>query len=267
MTPSMTRTAQRAGGFSLVELLIAMAVMVTFTGTLMSLILAGETIARMQPEAADVQQRARIILQTLGAEFRLAGAGLDGGPQAGPLSRYFPPIGPSPDGGVTIWYVSSREAQTTLAAPLLPGATDAPIVNASHCPVSDPGCAFVPLSSAIVFDDRGCHDVLRVDAVTATSLQVRSGSRACAYAAGAAVAQGEVRTYRLDPTTRQLLRRDEATGLTVPVLDSVTALTVEYMDGGRLARLTVRIAAGIPNPRVPDLELSYDVRPPNLQGL
>jgi prepilin-type N-terminal cleavage/methylation domain-containing protein len=265
MTGMMAMT-RRAAGFSLVELLIAMAVMVTFTGALMSLILAGETIARMQPEAADVQQRARVAVQTLGAEFALAGAGLDGGPLAGPLSRYFAPIVPTSDGGITIWYVSSHEAQTTLAAPLPPGATDAPIVNAPRCPVSDPGCVFVPASTAIVFDDRGCRDVLRVDAVTATSLQVRAGSRLCAYAPGAAIAQGEVRSYRVDPATRQLLRRDEATGISLPVLDSVAALSVEYLDGGRLARLTLRIAAGIPNPRVPDFALSYDVRPPNLQG-
>ena len=48
----------RTSGFSLVELLIAMAVMVTFAGALMSLVLAGESIARMQPEAADVQHAA-----------------------------------------------------------------------------------------------------------------------------------------------------------------------------------------------------------------
>ena len=88
----MTRHAR---GFTLVELLIAMAVMVTFSGALMSLILAGQTLARVQPEAADVQQRARIALQTLGADLARAGAGLDRGAQAGPLVRYFPPIGPS----------------------------------------------------------------------------------------------------------------------------------------------------------------------------
>jgi type II secretory pathway pseudopilin PulG len=262
----MEKMTQRAGGFSLVELLVAMAVTTTFAGALLSLVLAAETIARMQPEAADVQQRARIALQTLGAELRLAGAGLDRGPYAGPLSQHFVPIVPSVDGGVTIWYVSSREAQTTLTAPLPPGATDATIQNAPSCPPSDPGCAFASASTAIVFDDRGCRDVLRVDAPTATSLQVRAGSRACSYQPGAAIAQGEVRTYRVDPVTRQLLRRDEATGVSVPILDSVAALDVEYLDGGRLVRLTLEIAAAIPNPRVSDFVLSYDVRPPNLQG-
>jgi prepilin-type N-terminal cleavage/methylation domain-containing protein len=255
----------RAGGFSLIELLLAMAVMVTFSSALMSLILAGQSIARMQPEAADVQQRARVALQTLGADLALAGAGLDRGPQAGALAPYFSPIEPSGDGGVTIWYVSGREAQTALAAPLAQGATEARIEIAPHCPASDPGCVFGQASTAIVFDGNGCHDVLRIDAVTVTSLQVRARSRACGYAQGAALAQGEVRTYRVDPGTRQLLRRDEATGISTPVLDNVTAMNVEYLEGGRRIRVTLRLAAATPSPLVPDLELSYDVMPPNLQ--
>jgi prepilin-type N-terminal cleavage/methylation domain-containing protein len=257
---------QTARGFTLVELLIAMAVMVTFGGALMSLIVAAESIAHTQPEAADVQQRARVALQTLGAELALAGAGMDRGPQAGRLVQYFPPIGPSADGGTTIWYISGREAQTMLAAPLVPGGTDAPIQTAPRCPASDPGCAFSAGSTAIVFDGRGCRDAIRIDGVTATSLQVRPGSRACGYPAGAAIAQGEVRTYRVDAGARQLLRRDEATGITVPVVDGVTAMSVEYLDGARHLRLTLRFAAGSAGARVPDLVISCDVMPPNLQG-
>jgi hypothetical protein len=94
---------------------------------------------------------------------------------------------------------------------------------------------------------------------------VRAGSRGCSYAAGAAVAQGEVRTYRVDAGTRQLLRRDEATGGTVPVLDNVAAMAVEYLDGGRRLRVTLRLAPATPDPRVPEFEVSCDVRPPNLQ--
>jgi prepilin-type N-terminal cleavage/methylation domain-containing protein len=257
---------RRPDGFSLVELLMAMAVMATVSGAVLSLLMAGQSIARTQPEAADVQQRARVALQTLGAELALAGAGLDRGPRAGALAQYFPPIEPSGDGGVTIWYLSDRDAQTTLAAPLAPGATAAAIQRAARCPDADPGCAFSQGSTAIVFDGRGCRDVLRIDGVTATSLQVRAGSRACAYAQGDAVAQGEVRTYRVDAGTRQLLRRDEATGLSVPVLDNVTAMTVEYLEGRRRIRVTLRLAPASPSPLAPELELSCDVMPPNLQG-
>ena len=45
----------RAGGFSLVELLIAMAMMLTFSSAVMALLLAGQSMARMQPEAALVK--------------------------------------------------------------------------------------------------------------------------------------------------------------------------------------------------------------------
>lgn len=255
----------RAAGFSLVELLMAMAVMVTFSSALMALLLAGQRIARAQPEAADLQQRARVALQTLGAELGLAGAGLDRGPHAGALALSFPPIGPSGDGGITIWYVTGRAAQAVLAAPLAQTATDVLILTAGGCPVTDPGCAFTTASTAIVFDGHGCHDALRIDAVMPALLQVRAGTRACAYAPGAAIAQGEVRTYRVDPATRQLLRRDEATGSSVPVLDNVTAMSVEYLDAGRLVRVTLRLAVADGGPAVPDLELSLDARPPNLQ--
>jgi type II secretory pathway pseudopilin PulG len=245
-------------GFSLVELLIAMAMMVAFGSVVMALIMAGQSMARMQPEAADLQQRARVALQTLGAELAVAGAGFDRGPLAGPLALYFPPVAPSADGGVTLWYIAGREAQTTLAAPFPQGATDLFVESTA---------AFNAASTAIVIDGHGCRDLLRIDAVTSTSLQIRPGVRGCDYGLGAAIGQGEVRTYRVDPATRQLLRRDEATGSTVPVLDHVTAMSIEYLDGGRRVRMTVRLAAAASEPLVSALDFSLDVMPANLQGL
>ena len=78
------------------------------------------------------------------------------------VAQYFPPVGPSADGGITLWYVSSREVQTTLAGPLAPGATDALIQDV----------AFSPASTGIVFDAHGCHDVLRIDAASPAWLEV-----------------------------------------------------------------------------------------------
>lgn len=249
----MTRPA---AGFSLIEVLIAMALMVTFSGALMSLLLAGQSMARMQPEAADAQQRARIALQMLGAELALAGAGLDRGPRAGPLARHFGPLAVSADEGLTLWYVSTRLAQTSLAGPLAPGATAA---------VIDDSTAFAAASTAIVFAEGGCHDVLRVDAVAPAILQVRAGSRMCAYAAGASVAQGEVRTYRVDPASRQLLRRDEATGISVPVLDNIAGMDIEYLEAAGRVRVTLRVGTGTRNPLVPDLIVVHEILLPNLQ--
>jgi prepilin-type N-terminal cleavage/methylation domain-containing protein len=258
---------KRDAGFSLIELLVAMAVMVSVSGALLSLIVAGQSIARAQPEAADLQQRARVALQTLGAELALAGAGLDRGPLAGALVHFFPPVVRSDEGGLTVWYVSSREAQGTLAAPLAAGATDVVLASAGNCPSGFAGCAFTPDTTAIVFDARGCRDVVRIVDVSAMSLQVKGMRRGCDYSVGAAIAEGEVRTYRVDPATRQLLRRDEATGATLPVLDNIAAMNVEVLGAGRRARVTLRVAAASASgPMVPDLAISYDVVPPNLQG-
>ena len=258
---------KRADGFSLVELMVATAVMVSVCGALLSLMLAGQAIARAQPEASDVQQRARVALRTLGAALEVAGAGVDRGPLAGALARFFPPVTLSVDGGLTVWFVSSREAQGALASPLPNVATDATLANAGNCAPGSATCAFSPGTTAIVFDARGCRDVLRIVDANAMSLQVAPARRSCDYAAGAAVAEGEVLTYRVDPATRQLLRRDEATGVTVPVLDNIASMTVELLDSGRRARVTLRVTASTATRIVPDLVITQDVVPPNAQGL
>lgn len=254
----MSARAGGFSGFSLVELLIAMAMMAAFGSAVMALIVAGQSMARMQPEAADAQQRARVALQTLGAELALAGAGFDRGPLAGPLAVHFAPVVPAAGGGITLWYVAGRDAQTTIAAPFAQGATELVVQDAA---------AFSPASTAIVLDGHGCRDLVRIEAVTSTSLQVRAGARGCDYGTDAAIGQGEVRTYRVDPATRQLLRRDEATGSTVPVLDNVTAMTVACLDAGRRVRITLRLATAVSDPLVPPLDVSLDVLPANLRGL
>jgi hypothetical protein len=229
---------------------------------LWSLVVAGQSIARLQPEAADLQQRARIATQVLATELARAGAGIDAGPWAGPLAGRLPVISPSADGGMTIRYVSAPGAQGTLAAPLEPDAVGAAIAVDPSCAAS--GCGFADDTTALLFDDSGCHDLARIEAVAATALALRAATRSCAYAAGAAIAQGEVRTYRVDPVTRQLLRRDEATGLSVPLVDNVASMTLDLLDAGRQIRLALRLAPAVLL-QVPDLVVTFDARPPNLQ--
>lgn len=253
----------RTRGFTLVELLFAMAITTTCAGVLLSLVLAGQRIARMQPEAADQQQRARTAIQTLGTELALAGAGLDGGAKAGSLAQYFPPILPSADGGMTIWYLEDATAQATLAAALDPASTIAPIAAGPICAPAQPACAFSADTTAVLFDAASCRDVGRIEQVTADAVILRSTVRGCAYAAGAPIAQGHVRTYRVDAASRQLLRRDEATGSSQPVLDNVAAMTVEYLDSGRRVRVTLRFVATLL--QVPEFVLALDVSPPNVQ--
>jgi len=250
-------------GFSLVELLIAMAIMTTTAATLLSLVIAGQRIARLQPEAADLQQRARIATRVLDTELARAGAGVDAGSAAGPLSRRFAPVSPSADGGLTIWYVSSTGGQGTLAASLEPDATTAFLALPPACATAS-ACGFAPDTTVLLFDAGGCHDVARVEAADGASLFLRPAIRTCAYPAGAAIAHGEVRTYRVDPAARQLIRRDEATGLSIPVVDNVAGMSVECLDGGARVRLALRFVPAVAL-GVPDLVVSLEARPPNLQ--
>ena len=258
------RREMTSRGFSLIELLVAMAIAAATGGVLLSLIVTGESIARLQPEAADLQQRARIATQAIATELARAGAGVDSGDLAGPLARRFAPVSASADGGLTIWYVAAGAAQATLAAPLAPDALAATIVLDAPC--APASCGFVRDTTVIIFDNSGCHDLARVEDATSSGLLLAADPvRSCAYASGAAIAQGEVRTFRVDPSARQLLRRDEATGVSVPVADNVAAMGVEYLDEGKRVRVRLRFVPAALR-KVPDLLVSLDVRPPNLQA-
>jgi len=88
--PSPSFASFVSPGFTLVELLIATAIMTTVSGAFVSLILSAQSIARTQPEAADQQQRARMAVQALAADVARAGGGLDRGANAGPLAASNP---------------------------------------------------------------------------------------------------------------------------------------------------------------------------------
>ena len=255
----MTRGAG-SGGFSLVELLMAMALMGAVSGGFMTLILAGGSIARAQPETWDVHQRARIAMQTLGAELTLAGAGPDRGPHRGPLMLSFPPVEIGADGSLTIWYATREGGQATLASALPAGAAQGAIANAGDCPAARPACAFTAGATAILFEPGGARDVLRIDDAGDLSLTFRTGPQS-AYSAGASIAEGEVRNYRVDATARQLLRRDEATGASLPVVDGVTSMSADLLEDGRIVRVTLRLASATP---ASDLVITFDVLMPNL---
>jgi Tfp pilus assembly protein PilW len=268
---------------SLTETIVAMALTVALSGTVLSLVQAGHTIARTQPETADLQQRARLALQTLGTELRDAGAGLDRGSLAGPLVRYFPPVTPSIDGGVTIWTGTSADAQAMVATTAEQGTTMVVLRDSVGCLVGEAACAFVPDTSIIAFTADGCRTVLRVAAVSGGTFQLAAPLAGCTLAAGSAVMQGEVRTFRVDAAARQLIRRDEITGSSAPLLDNVAAMTATYFADAagaeivsgltdadlkrvRRIRITLQFVASNPLLRIPDLTVAVDAAPRNMEG-
>ncbi len=268
---------------SLVEVLVSMALTLVLSGTVLSLVTAGQTLARTEPERIDLQQRARIARQAIASELRDAGAGLERGGLAGPLNRRFPAVVPSADGGITIWRTTSRDAQGMTAITVVPGATIVALQDAAQCPAGAGACGFAAGSTAIAFTPAGCRAALRIAAVSANAVQLASPLAGCTLVPGSAIAEGDVRTYRVDPAAQQLIRRDEATGSSSPLLDGVSALTVSYLADAagtqtvagttdadlvrvRRIRVTLRFTAIAPLLRIPDLDLVVDVTPRNLQG-
>ena len=66
-------------GFTLAELLVALALTLIVTAGALSLLNPGQMVFRAQPEALDMQQRLRSAADALTRDLRMAGAGLPAG--------------------------------------------------------------------------------------------------------------------------------------------------------------------------------------------
>ena len=87
MRPTRPRVPGEAG-YSLVELLISTAIMITVTGAIFALMNPSQGSAQAQPEVADMQQRMRVGNETLFKELVMAGAGPYQGAIRGSLDRF-----------------------------------------------------------------------------------------------------------------------------------------------------------------------------------
>ena len=92
----MTRPMWRQeDGFTLVELLVSTAIMMTVTAGVFTVMNPSGGIFQAQPEMADVQQRLRVGVDTLKHDLVMAGAGAYSGALSGSLNGFFASIQPS----------------------------------------------------------------------------------------------------------------------------------------------------------------------------
>ena len=68
--------AHRAGGFSLVELIIAMALTTMVVAGVFAVVQPAQGVFAIEPERADMQQRLRLAVETLTRDLSMAGSGL-----------------------------------------------------------------------------------------------------------------------------------------------------------------------------------------------
>jgi hypothetical protein len=234
--------APPAAGFSLLELLIATAVLLVVTGGALRLIDPAGNAFAAQPESADLQQRMRVGVDALRRELLMAGAGTYTGTPVGPLGYVFAPILPhsvgtlvpgSPDhpdpGVITLMYVPSTPAQTTTSTDLTSEGVELRVHEQPGCPVGDPLCGFRQGMHVLIFDASGSYDLFAISSVAGDAMRLRHRDErfATAYPAGSYISEVVSRTFYLDASERRVYSYDGFRS-NLPVLDNVVGLAFEY---------------------------------------
>jgi hypothetical protein len=247
-----TRVRSEAG-YSLIELLVSSAIMVTITGAIFSLVTPSQGISQTAPEIADLQQRSRIGSGVLFNELMMSGAGTYQGPVRGALVNFFAPIvprrvgriNPDPIGifrtdTITLAYIPNTYSQTTISSPMPNVSAELKVTDQPNCPAGQNLCGFQEGMEVIIFDTSGNFDTFTITQVqdAAAHLQHRGQDLSYPYDVGASVTQvrrniyywcrpGSDRICPNEPDASQL-RQYNGANTDVPLVDHVVGMTFEY---------------------------------------
>jgi type II secretory pathway pseudopilin PulG len=234
------------GGFTLAELLVAMAVTVVALGLVASLVHPVSTAFQSLPEAADAQQRLRMAVQRLSEDITGAGAGpvsawaaraVPAWPAVLPCRWDGEPLGTRPDGcaqqeAITTVAVPFAAPQAALAEDLAASGGALRMAPVSACALAHPACRFHAGGRVMVADGSGAWDLVPVSAVSIDGLALDPAAPVTRlYRAGALVAEAGSSAYLLRPdpaTGANQLRRAADGAPDMPFLDHVVSLRFEY---------------------------------------
>ncbi len=231
----MSSPRSSTAGFSLLEAVVATALVMSVMAAAFSAIAPMYGTSGTAPEAADLQQRLRVIAEQLANDIGAAGGG---GAIPGLLPfrqgrRNADPPGTFRDDTITVIGVLPAP-QASLASPLAAQPSNADIRLEPGCPVNDPACGFRSGTSLLVFDDTGAFDTFTAGAVAGATLALQHNMRdgPHVYPPGSRFTEVVSRTYALkvDRATNlpQLIRYEGGAGADVPVADHVVSLRFEY---------------------------------------
>lgn len=233
-------------GFTLVELLVSTSLTICITAVILAAVHPVEGVFGAASEAADMQQRLRVATTVLFKDLVIAGAGIDVGANAGPLSDALPPIMPyrrARAGGdapgtfrsdvITLVHLPSR-VQTTIASAMPARSATVRVNSGPGCPLTDAACGFGGARVALISDADGSFDWFRIDDVRGSRLRLYHPTTDSAkiYPAGSSIVEAVVRTYFLrtdgDRNAYQLMRDDGDGNPAAPVADHVVQIGFEY---------------------------------------
>lgn len=289
----MTTRLRMAGeaGFTLAEMLVASAIMITITASVFALLNPAQGIYKAQPEAADLQQRLRVGVDTLTKDLVMAGAGTYTGAAAGALYNYFAPVMPyrmgyqnnDPAAGVfyradaiSLMYVPPTPSQTSIRDQMPINAQELKVNAQANCPPSrqDQLCGFFNGMRALIFDTAGAWDALTITNVQDPALHLQyAGDLSTAYGPGSQITQVQTHTYYLKTdvatNTYQLMHYD-GFKTDLPVVDNVVKLEFQYfgdpqpptlLPGKSLADTVGPFTTYGPKPPVLGVDNKYDSWP------
>jgi type II secretory pathway pseudopilin PulG len=253
-------TGRRAHGFSVIELMMAMALMTALMAAVFSLVASSRRLFETQPELQDLQQRLRVATATLERALLHAGAGSRLGPARGPLSLVTAPILPyrfptdvssdrSPrSDAISMTYLTNEAAQTNVRAIVAGGAS---IQVAPNCGPRRPGdiCGFQAGMPVMLFDAAGHVSYGVVSALDGEFVQVDGDGRAgrVDVEAGAVLAGVERHHYWLEPArgaSPPRLMHFDGDDTSATVVDHVVGLRFEYFADPSPPTLSELVAPG-----------------------
>jgi hypothetical protein len=253
---SVTSLRHNERGFTVVEMLVSMAIMVGITGVIFSLVNPSHGAYRTQPEVSDMQQRLRVSTQSLSNDLLMAGAGSPaGGLLTGSLMNYFAAVQPYRMGqigsdadlgifyredAISMFFVPVGSPQTSLETAMPQTSSELKVNPEPSCATTGLplGCKFKDGMRVIIFDETGAYDDMTLTQVQDAALHLQHNKQypgndlSKKYQPGAQIAQITQHTYYLNAATRQLMlydgdQRDE------PLVDNVVDLKFEYFAEAR----------------------------------
>jgi hypothetical protein len=254
----LVRRSVSEGGFTLAEMLVASAIMIAVTAGVFSVLNPAQGTFQAQPEAADMQQRLRVAVDTLKKDLLMAGAGSYSGGSAGALYNYFAPVMPYRRGAVdddpsndvffrpdadgvgstyiSIVYVPPTPAQTVVNKAMGGGnSNEIDVEPQNNCGPDkhDQLCGFKEGMRVLIMDTDGSWDTVTLTQIQPEALHLQHHSDlSSGYDSGnAIITQVATHTYYLredDETDTYQLMHYDGDETDVPVVDNVVKLLFEY---------------------------------------
>jgi Tfp pilus assembly protein PilW len=222
-------------GFTVLELLVACALLVGLTGGVAALSMPLRDGFERSLASADLTGGGRVALERLAADARQAGSGAEVGAAPVHLANVLQtleafldldtPVAASRGRAVRMIRVPLGAPQGTLRVDAAAGTTLVEMETASLCTATGPACGFQPDTPAVLHDQLGAALVTVETASDPGVVRLRSPLDT-AFGAGAVLAAVEVTTYGVRRDTDGSMRLVRVTEVEQPVLQNVVDFEV-----------------------------------------